>query len=322
MKTLYTKYLKDRINELPVSVFPGKIIVISSQKAARKAVDKLMKSSILGIDSETRPSFERGGHHKVALLQVSNHEVCYLFRLNVIGVCDPIKRLLEDTTIPKIGLSLKDDMRMLHGRSGFTPGWFIELQDLAGDFGIADRSLQKLWANFFGEKLSKRQQLSNWEASPLSKAQQQYAALDAYACIRLYEEMCRVRDEEGFELLPVATPLKAPSDGGETTAVESTPTTTPATTPKKKRHKKKRKSRRKKASASEAKAVSDVEGCELVSSDSGETTAVESTSTTAPAVTPAKKKHKSRHKKASGESTNEAKAVSKEVSDGVQESAS
>ncbi len=191
-KTIYSKFDKKEINELPVTSFGGRIIVVLTEQAAEKAVDYLLTSDILGVDTETRPTFRKGHACNVALLQVSNRDTCFLFRLNLIGLCAPVKRLLENTVVPMVGLSWHDDLRMLHKLGDFMPGHFIELQDMVGMVGIKDLSLQKIWANLFLGKISKRQRLTNWEATVLSEAQKKYAALDAWACIQIYEEILRL----------------------------------------------------------------------------------------------------------------------------------
>ncbi len=205
-KILYSKFDKKRIAALPRVLFQGRIVVILTPGETKKAVDYLLSSPILGIDTETRPVFKKGQHRKVALLQVANKDICFLFRLNHTGMTPDIIRLLEDTTVPKVGLSLHDDMMSLHKRAEFVPGSFIDLQDLVGQFGIQDLSLQKLYANIFGEKISKRQQLSNWEADVLSEAQKGYAATDAWTCIQLYEELKRLKLTGDYELVKVEEP--------------------------------------------------------------------------------------------------------------------
>ncbi len=217
MKTLYSKFDKTLMNSLPQAVFPGRIFVILTERDAERAADFLLESDIMGIDTETRPAFRRGSVHQVALLQASTRRECFLFRLNLIGLCPAVVRLLENTRVPMVGLSLHDDISMLRRRGEFTPGNFTDLQDLVGELGIEDRSLQKLWANFFREKMSKRQQLSNWEAPVLSEAQKQYAALDAWACIRIYEEIKRLGTSGGYILVKVTedgTDGKGAAGGG------------------------------------------------------------------------------------------------------------
>ena len=199
-KILVNKFDKKDINNLPVVQFEGRIIVVLSPGETEKAVDYLLSQKILGVDTETRPSFKKGAQHAVSLLQVATHNCCFLFRLNYTGLTPALIRLLEDTRVPKIGLSWHDDLLSLGKRAAFTPGRFIDLQQLVGEIGIEDRSLQKLYANFFHQKILKRQQLSNWERDVLDEKQKVYAATDAWACIMLYEELMRLENTHDYEL--------------------------------------------------------------------------------------------------------------------------
>ena len=205
-KLLYNKFDKKQIAQLPRVTFGGRIVVVLSEHEAEKAVSYLLSCDILGVDTETRPSFKKGKMHEVALLQVSSRDVCFLFRLNLIGLTPAIIRLLEDTTVPKVGLSLHDDMFMLHRRAAFVPGWFVDLQNVVQQVGIEDLSLQKLYANIFGQRIVKRQQLSNWEADVLDEKQKAYAATDAWTCIMLYEEIQRLIETREYDLQIVTSP--------------------------------------------------------------------------------------------------------------------
>lgn len=200
-KVIYNKIDKRSISNLPKVLFPGRIVVVTTENDADKAVDFLLAQPILGVDTETRPAFKKDINHKVALLQVATHDICFLFRLNYTGITTSILKLLEDTTVPKIGLSLHDDIMSMHRRADFRPGNFIDLQKHVGEIGIEDLSLQKLYANFFGQKISKAQRLSNWEADILTQQQKNYAATDAWACIMLYEELQKLEDTGDYELV-------------------------------------------------------------------------------------------------------------------------
>ena len=123
-------------------------------------------------------------------------------------------KLLEDRTVPKIGLSWHDDILSLHRRSEFEPGYFIDLQDIVGKIGIKDLSLQKLYANIFHQKISKRQRLTNWEAGVLTDKQKQYAATDAWTCIKLYEEIRRLYKTKEYKLV---VPVEPSSSEGTST---------------------------------------------------------------------------------------------------------
>ena len=211
-KIIYNKFDKKLITKLPRVMFEGTTIVVVSDFEARKAVDFLLNQPLLGIDTETRPSFKKGKQNIVSLLQVATKNICFLFRLNYIGLSDNIRRLLEDTTVPKVGLSLHDDVLSLHKKGDFKPGLFIDLQDHIRELGIEDMSLQKLYANLFGMKISKTQQLSNWEADVLSDKQKTYAATDAWACVMLYEEYLRLRASGDYTLEIVDESETEPSD--------------------------------------------------------------------------------------------------------------
>lgn len=199
MKKIFDKYDKELMADLPRVLFPGRIEVIISEGEAIKAVRYLMRQTLLGFDTETRPTFKRGMLNKVALLQVSTEDLCFLFRLNRIDIPPCLLKLLCDNEITKIGLSWHDDLHALEQRMQFLPGTFVELQHMAGEMGIVDMSLQKLYANILGGKISKGQRLSNWEAESLTDAQKLYAATDAWACLQLYKEMMRLQSV-GFEL--------------------------------------------------------------------------------------------------------------------------
>jgi ribonuclease D len=201
VKQIRAKFEKSDIAALPKVLFEGRIIVILSEREADRAVDYLLRQPILGFDTETRPSFRRGQMHKVALLQVSTRDTAFLFRLNRIGLTDSIVRLLEDKRVLKVGLSLKDDMHNLRLRRDFQPGTFVELQQEVQRLGVEDMSLQKLYANLLGGRISKTQQLTNWEADVLTEAQQRYAATDAWACIQIHREIERLLQTGDYQLI-------------------------------------------------------------------------------------------------------------------------
>jgi ribonuclease D len=201
LKTIYNKYDKAMIPSLPIAQFPGRIIVILTPGETEKAERYLLSQPILGFDTETRPSFKRGHQYKVSLLQVSTIDTCFLFRLNHTGLTPAIIQLLEDRTVKKIGLSWHDDLNSLNKIGNFKTGSFIEIQDLVRDLGIEDLSLQKLYANLFNQKISKRQQLSNWETDILTDKQKMYAATDAWACIMIYQEIIKLKESGNYKLI-------------------------------------------------------------------------------------------------------------------------
>ena len=211
-KIIYNRFAKDWMAELPRVTYDKTIIVVVSPQQTEKAVDYLLSMPLLGVDTETRPSFTKKQQFKCSLLQVATHHNCFLFRLNLTGMTPAIIRLLEDTTVPKVGLSWHDDIMSLKRLHNFEPGYFIDLQDHMKEIGIEDLSLQKLYANLFGERISKTERLSNWERDVLTSKQKQYAAIDAWACIQLYEELQHLEETGNYELHTLETELEIEED--------------------------------------------------------------------------------------------------------------
>lgn len=189
--TLNISIPKEKLSDLPTVNFLGKISVIDNKDAADSALHFLSNYNIVGFDTETRPSFRKGKRYNVSLIQISTINHCFLFRINKLGFFDGLKRFIENENILKVGLSLKDDFNVLRKIADFTPKGFIELQDFVKQYSISDASLQKIYAIIFNERISKSQRLSNWEAEVLSSSQQNYASIDAWACLRIYRHLCQ-----------------------------------------------------------------------------------------------------------------------------------
>ena len=180
---------KNEISTMPTITFDGRIITIDTAAAVDQAVKALSQESLVGIDTETRPSFRKGVQHDVSLIQLSTTDTCFLIRLNRTGMPDSLISFLENKRIAKIGLSLHDDYQGLCKRRKFKAGNFIDLQKEVGKYGIEEMSLQKIFAIIFGQRISKSQQLSNWENDVLTDKQKQYAATDAWACLKIYNQL-------------------------------------------------------------------------------------------------------------------------------------
>lgn len=185
---------KQELASLPAAAFPGEIVLVDSEEGVHSAVKALRAESIIGFDTETKPSFRRGQSNHVALLQLSTHSTCFLFRLNHIGLNPEVRDLLEDPDILKIGVSIHDDFHNLRKLYNLNPSGFIDLQSYVKDFDILDNSLSRIYGILFGKRISKGQRLTNWEAPELTLHQQEYASLDAYACIQIYDHL----NTEGF----------------------------------------------------------------------------------------------------------------------------
>lgn len=211
-KLIYNKVEKTAISNLKRVTFPGKIVVVLSAAQAEACVDYLLSQTVLGFDTETRPSFQKGTMFKCSLLQVSTKDCCFLFRLNYTGLTPAIIRLLEDTTVTKVGLAWNNDMLALRQLGKFKSGVFVDLQDMVKEIGIEDMSLVKIYANLFHQRISKADRLSNWERDILKDSQKIYAAIDAWACVRIYEELTRLKETGDYELVMVPEETKQSHD--------------------------------------------------------------------------------------------------------------
>lgn len=180
---------KEAINKLEVRQFEGEIRIVDTNDSFKKALRELKKYSVLGFDTETKPTFKKGDQHKIALIQISNSKIAWLIRVNKIGLPPALVSLLEDDSVLKIGAGLHDDMRRLRQISKLNPGGFLDLQKYVEAFNIESKGLKKLVAIILGFKISKAQQMSNWEAEILSEQQRIYAATDAWVCLEIYNRL-------------------------------------------------------------------------------------------------------------------------------------
>lgn len=185
------KISNEEAAQLPAIEFGGEIRIIDQERDIAEACKVLAAEPVIGFDTETRPSFRPGVTFRVSLLQLSTPKVCYLFRLNKIPLAKPILQLLENREVLKIGADVAGDLRSLRQIRHFRDGGFVDLQAIAPRWGIGEKSLRKLSAIVLGQRVSKAQRLSNWEATTLTDKQLIYAATDAWVCIRIYERLLR-----------------------------------------------------------------------------------------------------------------------------------
>ena len=179
----------DEINDLPLYQFNGGIFVIDTFDKLDYFLPLIQEHKILGFDTETKPSFKKGIINPVSLLQLTSSTQAFLIRINRIGFPDEIRNILSDKRVKKIGLAIKDDIKILRNISEFEPNSFMDLQDYVDDFGIEARSLKKITAIVLNKRISKSQQVTNWEREELSDAQQVYAATDAWACLQVHKKL-------------------------------------------------------------------------------------------------------------------------------------
>lgn len=179
------------VDSLPLAAFPGEITVIDRySEDYRRALRYLRRQRILGFDTETKPCFTpHSPHPGVALLQLSGGGKAFLFRIKTLGMLHGLCSLMANPNIIKVGAATTDDIKGLQRYTKFKPAGFVDLQKIVADWGIRDKSVKKMAAIILGVKISKTQQLSNWEAETLSEPQLKYAATDAWVCREMYLEL-------------------------------------------------------------------------------------------------------------------------------------
>ncbi len=179
----------DELKGYELSWFKGEIVVIDTREKFDEIFPRLKNSKILGFDTETKPSFRKGHKNKVSLIQLSNSDLACLFRINKTGIPQELSDILSDPKVIKVGVAIHDDIKFLSSVKKFSPAGFIDLQNYVKDFGIKSSGLKKLAAIILGFRISKRQQVTDWEAIKLSEAQQLYAATDAWVCYEIYDKL-------------------------------------------------------------------------------------------------------------------------------------
>lgn len=177
------------INELELSQYDGKVEIITTAAKLDKAIGSLSRHKVVGFDTETKPSFRRGVKNDVALIQLAIEKKVWLIRVQDTGMTDALVGFLSDPAKKKIGVALRDDIKDLQLLRKFTPGGFVELNQLVKKIGIESNGLRKLTAIILGFRISKSAQTSNWENDILTDKQISYAATDAWVCIRMYNEL-------------------------------------------------------------------------------------------------------------------------------------
>jgi ribonuclease D len=182
---------KEEIAQLDLIRYEGPICLIDSGEAFRKEVFSIRREPVLGFDTETRPSFRKGRVYPTALVQLAAPHCVWLIRVNRIGYPDGLKAIFSGEEPLKVGLGLRDDLRRLAGDVRFHHAGFLDLQDYVEAFRIEEKGLKKLAGIVLGHRISKSQQVSNWDAEKLTDAQLRYAATDAWICLEIYR---RLRD--------------------------------------------------------------------------------------------------------------------------------
>ncbi|GAB1472664.1 3'-5' exonuclease [Bacteroidota bacterium] len=207
----------EELEQLPVAEFPGEITVIDAiDEKFQESIDYLKGQKIIGFDTETRPSFTANTKRNlVALLQLSGKERAYIYRLHSTGLNEDLVKILSNPRIIKVGAAVTDDIRSLQHHTKFVPKGFVDLQSIASGWGIEEKSVRKMAAIILGVRVSKSQQLSNWESSDLTVAQINYAAVDAWVCQRMYLKLLsspklKIKSTNRKQTAPISAPTSAP----------------------------------------------------------------------------------------------------------------
>jgi ribonuclease D len=188
-KTYSENITVEELKSYELSWYQGEIILVDDLEVFNNIMPTLWKKKVLGFDTETRPSFKRGVKHKVSLLQLASDDFACLFRINRIGIPEELARLLSDPSIIKAGVAIHDDIKLLRTIKKFTPESFLDLQSYVKHFGIQSAGLKKITAIILGFRISKGQQVTDWEADELTEAQKIYAATDAWVCHEIFKKL-------------------------------------------------------------------------------------------------------------------------------------
>jgi len=177
----------EELNQLPLGAYDGEVEVVTDPADVPAALETIARFDRVGFDTETKPVFVRGQSNKVAILQLATPAKAYLFRLTSTGLTAEMKSFFENANILKIGVAIRDDIKALQALKKFNPQGFVELTTLTKAAGFEVEGLKKLTALILGFRISKSAQTSNWEAPKLDEKQINYAATDAWVCLRMYE---------------------------------------------------------------------------------------------------------------------------------------
>ena len=189
MNEFYEKIPKDVLNELPIKSFEGDIFFIDNEQDFNKVLPFLKDAEILGFDTETRPAFKKGITYDVALLQLATSEKAFLFKLDKLRLPNQLINILEDKTVIKTGVAIRDDIKALQKLRKFTPGAFVELQTFSDKYRIEDNGLKNLSGNLLGFRISKSAKLTDWSKDVYTEAQLKYAATDAWVSYEIYQKL-------------------------------------------------------------------------------------------------------------------------------------
>lgn len=187
------KITKEEVNALPLMKYEGKYQIIEDESEVKQAVEACRQATILGFDTETKPAFRKGESYPVALLQLALPDMAFLFRLNKVELSQDIIGLFEDPKIKIVGIGIRDDIKDLQKLRNFNPHGFVDLNELGATLGFESIGARNYAGMFMNHRISKSQQVSNWENEELTGSQISYAATDAWICLEIYSKMMDIK---------------------------------------------------------------------------------------------------------------------------------
>lgn len=185
---------KEQVNELPLQRYEGKVVVVSNAEQLAAALQELNEASVIGFDTESKPTFRKGDYNPPAMIQMAIPGKVFLIRIHLTGFTEELRALFSNKDIIKAGISIRDDMKDLQKLANFHPESVVDLNHLTQEIGVVNIGVRSLAGIFLGIRISKSQQTSNWEREELSQSQLTYAATDAWVCLKIYERL----DELGY----------------------------------------------------------------------------------------------------------------------------
>ena len=185
------------INNLPLLQFTGNTVIVNNRELEQTCLDELTGIDLIGFDTETKPSFKKGQSFPVAMIQLAKSDKAYIFRIGQYGLTQNMVELFEDPKVRKVGIAIKDDLSSLQKLNHFEPQGFLDLSKLALEVGLKKTGIRNLTSILLGNRISKKQQTSNWESSTLTENQIIYAATDAWVCIDLFKKLDQMSSDQG-----------------------------------------------------------------------------------------------------------------------------
>ncbi len=184
-----TSITKEEVMQRPLESYSGKVEIVSTEETIVQALEEVSKSSVVGFDTEARPTFKKGQIRKISLIQIATNGRVYLLRIKKTGLIEPIVDFLNDKKIVKVGIGLEDDILLLNKLKPFRPGGFLDLNKEVAELGAESIGARNLAAMILNIRISKSSQTSNWEVESLTQKQIRYAATDAWICLEMYKKL-------------------------------------------------------------------------------------------------------------------------------------